>query len=51
MISTLIDHYKISCGFLQMLTCFRARYLPTEEGSTAPPRMASGIEQSGMVRV
>lgn len=45
MISTLMDHYNISCGFLQMLTCFRARHLPTEEGSIAPPRMASGIEQ------
>jgi hypothetical protein len=51
MIFTLIDHYNISCGFLQMLTCFRARYLPTEEGVSAPPRMVLGTEQSGMIYV
>ncbi|KAF2129636.1 hypothetical protein P153DRAFT_22948 [Dothidotthia symphoricarpi CBS 119687] len=32
MISLIMDQYRLSSGFLQILACFRDRYLSTEEG-------------------
>ncbi|CAN9402869.1 unnamed protein product [Alternaria alternata] len=31
MVSTLMDHCKVGCGFSKILRCFHARHLPTEE--------------------
>ncbi|RMZ72166.1 Mg2+ transporter -like Zinc transport [Pyrenophora seminiperda CCB06] len=38
MISLLADHHKLGSGFFQILSCFKDRYMPAEEGFAPAPR-------------
>ncbi|KAJ8115232.1 hypothetical protein OPT61_g3078 [Boeremia exigua] len=51
MISLFMDYYKLSPGFLHILSSFRDRYLATEEGFTGPSRstMANGSAEFGWI--
>jgi len=48
MISLLMDHYHLSPGFLQILGCFKDRYLPTEEGFSSASQSNFNGNRYGM---
>jgi len=48
MISLLMDHYNLSLGFLQVLVCFKDRYLSTEEGFSSASQSHFTDNRCGM---
>ena len=48
MISLLMDRYHLSPGFLQILTCFKDRHLPTEEAFSSASQSHFTDKRSGM---
>jgi hypothetical protein len=47
MIVLLMEQYSLSVGFLHLLSCFRDRYLPTEEGFTGSSRLVETADKVG----
>ncbi|CAN9247976.1 unnamed protein product [Alternaria alternata] len=45
MIVLLMEQYSLSVGFLHLLSCFRDRHLPTEEGFTGSSRLVETADK------
>ena len=50
MVSLLVDHYQLDDGFFEILSGFRDRNLPTEEGFAGPLRSVLTENQRGQYR-